>query len=521
MTEIMSNVAEQSQRLFAEFVERQAEQGAEPSDPADTAVFARPFQAYMEKIVGDPAKVIEAQVQLWQDYLNLWQSVSQRMAGEKTESVIEPDAGDRRFRDADWEENPVFDFIKQSYLLTTKYLTAVSQAAAGLDEKSASQVEFFTKQFADAISPTNFAATNPVVLRETARTGGENLVQGFSNLLADLERGKGNLQIQMTDTTKFELGRNVAMTPGKVVYQNDLMELIQYEPTTKTVYRRPLLIVPPWINKYYILDLRPDNSFVRWAVEKGHSVFVISWVNPDSSLAEKSFDDYLLEGLVGALDAVEAATGEHRANAIGYCLGGTLLASTLAYLAAADDARISSATFFASMTDFSEPGDLGVFIDEESVSMLDRKMAKTGYMDGAEMATTFNMLRANDLIWSFVVNNYLLGERPVPVRPSILEFRLDPHAAEHAQFLFAQDVPGEPLGRAERPHPGRTAHRSHPRAGAGLYGGNPGRSHRTVEVDLRRDGAILGTLSFHSGRVGPYRGYREPARCQEVSLLDL
>jgi polyhydroxyalkanoate synthase len=264
------------------------------------------------------------------------------------------------------------------------------------------------------MSPSNFVLTNPEVLRRTAETGGENLLKGLANLLGDLERGKGQLRIKMTDMEAFELGRNIAVSPGKVVYQNDLMQLIQYQPTTETVLKRPLLIGPPWINKFYILDLRAKNSLVRWAVAQGHTVFVISWVNPDAELAEKGFDDYMTEGYLAALDAIEQATGEREVNVIGYCLGGTLLSATLAYMAARKDRRIASATFFVTMMDFEEAGELGVFIDEEQLKSLEDKMNRRGYLEGSEMATTFNMLRANDLIWSFVVNNYLLGNDPFP-----------------------------------------------------------------------------------------------------------
>jgi polyhydroxyalkanoate synthase len=264
------------------------------------------------------------------------------------------------------------------------------------------------------MSPSNFLLTNPEVLRKTAETGGENLLKGLSNLLGDLERGKGKLRIKMTDTEAFKVGGNIGVSPGKVVYQNDLMQLIQYTPSTEKVLKRPLLIGPPWINKFYILDLRPRNSFVRWAVSQGHTVFVISWVNPDERLAEKGFDAYMHEGYLAALDAIEQATGEREVNAIGYCLGGTLLASTLAYMAAKGDDRIKTATFFVTMMDFTEAGELGVFIDEEQLKSLEEKMNKRGYLEGSEMATTFNMLRANDLIWSFVVNNYLMGNDPFP-----------------------------------------------------------------------------------------------------------
>jgi polyhydroxyalkanoate synthase subunit PhaC len=275
-------------------------------------------------------------------------------------------------------------------------------------------VDFYSRQFVDAMSPSNFLLTNPEVLRKTAETGGENLLKGLNNLLGDLEQGKGRLRIKMTDMDAFKLGENIGVSPGKVVYQNGLIQLVQYDPMTETVLKRPLLIGPPWINKFYILDLRPRNSFVRWAVSQGHTVFVISWVNPDAKLAEKGFEDYMKDGYLAALDAIEKATGEREINAIGYCLGGTLLASTLAYMAAKKDDRIRSATFFVTMMDFQEAGELGVFIDEEQLHSLEEKMNKRGYLEGSEMATTFNMLRANDLIWSFVVNNYLLGNDPFP-----------------------------------------------------------------------------------------------------------
>ena len=264
------------------------------------------------------------------------------------------------------------------------------------------------------MAPSNFVATNPEVLRATLESGGDNLLRGLNHLLADLDRGKGKLAIRMTDHDAFEVGENIATTPGKVIYQNDLLQLIQYEPTTEKVFKRPLLIVPPWINKFYILDLQPKNSFIKFAVDQGLTVFVISWINPDEEHAAKTFEDYMFEGPLAALDAIEQATGEKDVNAIGYCLGGTLLAATLAYMNAKRDSRIKAATFFTALADFENPGDLGVFIDEEQLAAMDEMMAEKGYLDGREMATTFNMLRANDLIWSFVINNYLLGKEPFP-----------------------------------------------------------------------------------------------------------
>ena len=322
--------------------------------------------------------------------------------------------GDNRFKDAQWEDSFLFDFIKQSYLVTARHIYDTVSDVDGLDANEQQKVNFFTHQFVDALSPSNFAMTNPAVVRETMDTHGQNLLNGFNNLLRDIEAGDGQLRIKMADPEAFTLGKNVGATPGKVVFQNELIQLLQFEPTTKEQFKRPLLIIPPWINKYYILDLRPANSFIKWATDQGHSVFVISWVNPDERLSQKSFADYLAEGSLAAIDAVCKQTGEKEINLIGYCLGGTLLASTMGYMSAKKDQRIASATFFVTMLDFSQPGDLGVFIDDNKVTSLEKKMQERGYLDGSEMASAFNMLRSNDLIWSFVVNNYLMGKAPFP-----------------------------------------------------------------------------------------------------------
>jgi len=362
----------------------------------------------------DPAKLMQANIELWQQHMQLWQSATQRLMGQAAAPVAKPEKGDRRFRDPEWDTNPLFDFIKQSYLITSRWLVGTMSAVQGVDDKTARKIDFYTRQFADAFAPSNFPLTNPEVLRATIESQGENLARGFENFRRDLEKGQGQLQITMTDPGAFELGRNIAVTPGKVVYQNDVLQLIQYSPTTAEVHERPLLIVPPWINKYYILDLTPEKSFVRWAVERGYTVFVVSWVNPDARLGAKTFDDYLTEGVLGAVDAVTRATGVSEMNVIGYCIGGTLLAAALACMAARDDTRIRSATFFATQVDFSDPGDLQVFIDEQQLENLDQMMEEKGYLEGQAMFATFNMLRANDLIWSFYVNNYLLGKDPVP-----------------------------------------------------------------------------------------------------------
>jgi polyhydroxyalkanoate synthase len=414
IAQAVARIAERSQKIVVEFLQRQAQSGNPALGMSDPLNVAGAFVEMTTQMMANPAKLFQAQINLWRTYVDLWTNSARRMLGQEQEPLIRPERGDRRFRDADWDNNALFDFIKQSYLLTARWMQSTVRDVDGLDEKTAKKVDFYTRQFVDAMAPSNFILTNPEVLRTTIETGGENLLRGLENLLDDLERGKGNLRIRMTDSTKFKLGENIAVTPGKVIYQNDLMQLLQYEPATETVFKRPLLIIPPWINKYYILDLRPENSFIRWAVEQGHTVFVISWVNPDARLASKSFTDYMKEGPLAALDAIEQATGERSVNVIGYCLGGTLLACTLAYMKAKGDDRVSSATYFTTMIDFSEPGELGVFIDEEQLASLEERMKQRGYLEGHEMATTFNMLRANDLIWTFVVNNYLLGKDPFP-----------------------------------------------------------------------------------------------------------
>jgi polyhydroxyalkanoate synthase len=381
----------------------------------DELGIAKAFFEAWSRMLTDPMRIAEAQLEMWRDYVSLWQHSMLKLLGQETLPVIEPPEGDRRFRHEDWQQSFLHDYIKQSYLIAARHLHHALANVQGLDEKTAKKVDFYTRQYIDALAPSNFLLTNPEALRETVASGGRNLLKGLGNLLDDLARSNGaGLRIKMTDTEAFRLGENIAVTPGKVVFQNELLQLIQYAPLTEKVHERPLLIIPPWINKYYILDLREKNSFIRWAVEQGHTVFVISWVNPGERLSHKTFDDYLTEGALAALEAVERATGVREANVIGYCLGGTLLASTLAWLAAKRERRIASATFFVSMIDFAAPGELEVFIDEAQLAALEARMAKRGYLEGSEMATTFNMLRANDLIWSFVVNNYLLGKDPFP-----------------------------------------------------------------------------------------------------------
>jgi len=362
----------------------------------------------------DPQRALEVQTELGKAYLDLWASAVKRLAGESAEPAARADPRDRRFADPEWSTNQFFDFLKQAYLLTTRWAEHLVKDAKGLDAHTKQKAEFYVRQLANAVSPSNFVLTNPELLRETLSSNAENLARGMHMLAEDIEAGGGDLKIRQSDSSQFEVGRNLALTPGKVIYQNELMQLIQYQPSTDTVLKRPLLIVPPWINKFYILDLTPEKSFVKWCVDEGMTVFVISWVNPDALLAQKSFEDYMREGPFEALDVIEQVTGERQAHAIGYCVGGTLLSITLAYMAAKGDDRILSATLFASQVDFTYAGDLKVFVDEEQVQALERRMADRGYLEGRKMANAFNMLRSSDLIWPYVINNYLKGKAPLP-----------------------------------------------------------------------------------------------------------
>ena len=407
-----AEVARRASHLISDHVHRQLKKGV--STPADELGIAQAFMDMMAKLLANPYKLAQSQMNLVWDYFSLWQHSMMRVAGLSAAPVAAPEKTDKRFKDEEWEEHFLFDFIKQSYLIAARHIHDTVSGVDGLDDQTQKKVNFYTRQYIDALSPSNFAMTNPEVFRETVKSHGQNLLKGLNNLLRDVEDGGGNLRVKMTDTTAFELGKNVATTPGKVVFQTEMMQLVQYTPSTDKVLKKPLLIVPPWINKFYILDLREKNSYIKWCVDQGHTVFVISWVNPDERLASRGFDAYVKDGVLAALDAIEQQTGEKEVNAAGYCLGGTLLATTLAYLAAKRQKRIASATFFTTMTDFTEPGELGVFIDEGQVSSLEKKMFERGYLEGSEMAGTFNMLRSNDLIWSFVVSNYLMGKDPFP-----------------------------------------------------------------------------------------------------------
>jgi polyhydroxyalkanoate synthase len=387
-----------------------------PSESTDPLNIGGAFSALFQGLAANPPQFLASQIAFAQAYLELLQRMEARLRGEKPDPLVTPAPSDRRFRHPDWSESPFFDFLKQFYLLASGWMEKTAASVEGLDPATRLRVIFYVKQFADALSPSNFILTNPEVLRETMSSNGANLVRGIDQFRADIERGGGKLAISQT-THNFVIGRDVATAPGKVVFRNELIELLQFEPQTGTAYEIPLLIFPPWINKFYILDLQPTNSFVRWAVAQGYTVFVVSWINPGPKQRTKTFEDYMRGGIFAALDAVEKATGQKQANVIGYCIAGTLLGATLAYIAASGEyaGRITSATFFAAQNDFSEAGELQVFIDEHQLNALEAQMNEAGgVLEGSNMAMTFNMLRANDLIWPFVIGNYLMGKAPVP-----------------------------------------------------------------------------------------------------------
>jgi polyhydroxyalkanoate synthase subunit PhaC len=416
-TRNLFRIAERSQKLIEGFFSRNGmSNGIAPG--VDPAHISTAFLELTNRILTDPEKFYEAQMSLWQGYAKIWQSVLKRMQGKKVDPVIAPAPGDKRFQDEAWENLWLFDYLKQSYLLTAGWVNGlVREEIEGLDPKLAHKIDFYTHQMVDAISPSNFWMTNPEVLRATFESGGENLVKGLENLLGDIERGNGQLRITMSDQKAFTVGDNLAVTKGKVIYENELMQLIQYAPLTEQVKKIPLLVIPPWINKFYILDLREKNSYIHYLVAQGYTVFCISWANPGAQQAAIDFEDYMELGALTAMREVKKACGEEEINMLGYCIGGTLLAMTLSYLKISPRENLpkpSSATYLVALTDFSEPGDIGVFIDEDQVSAIEKKMSDQGYLDAGAMNTTFNLLRANDLIWSFVINNYLLGKEPFP-----------------------------------------------------------------------------------------------------------
>jgi polyhydroxyalkanoate synthase len=404
--------------------------------PEELAEVIKTLGAVAEYWMSDNERASDIQTRMAKGYLDLWGSAMRRLAGEAAMPAITPSPRDKRFADPEWKSNQFFDFVMQAYLLTTQWAFELVRNAEGLDPHTRKKAEFYVQQITNALAPSNFVLTNPEVLRETLASNADNLVRGMAMLAEDIEAGKGTLKIRQSDPANLEVGVNMATTPGKVIYQNELMQLIQYAPTTENVLRAPLLIVPPWINKFYILDLRPEKSFIKWCVDQGITVFMISWVNPDKSLGAKTWEDYMKGGPLAAMDAIEKATGEMKVHTMGYCVGGTLLATTLAWLAEKRRVRVTSATFLAAQVDFTHAGDLLVFVDEGQISALERDMQESGVLEGAKMAMAFNMLRSNDLIWSYVVNNYLKGQAPSAF--DLLHWNSDATrmpAANHSYYL--------------------------------------------------------------------------------------
>ena len=409
----IARMVEEGGKALAAYL-KPREEGRVDDQNAEITDVVKTFGKVAEYWLADPQRTLELQSSLGKAYLDLWASAVKRMAGEEVPPVAQPDPRDKRFADPEWTSNQFYDFLKQAYLLTVHWADHLVKDAKGLDPHTHHKADFYLRQIANAVSPSNFVLTNPELLRETLSSNADNLVRGMHMLAEDIEAGHGELKIRQSDAKTFEVGRNLALTPGKVIFENELFQLIQYAPSTETVLKQPLLIVPPWINKFYILDLTPEKSFIKWCIDQGLTVFVVSWVNPDEHLAQKTFEDYARDGVLKALDIVEQATGENKVHAIGYCVGGTLLAAALAEMANRGDERIASATFFAAQVDFTYAGDLLVFVDEEQIAAREREMQERGYLEGTKMARAFNLLRSNDLIWPYVINNYLKGKEPAP-----------------------------------------------------------------------------------------------------------
>jgi polyhydroxyalkanoate synthase len=431
----LARMVEEGGRAMAAYL-KPREQGRIESDHAEVVDMIKTLGKVAEYWLSDPQRAFALQSSLGKSWLDLWAHSAKRLAGEGSPPVAVPEARDKRFNDPEWSNNQFFDFLKQAYLLTVQWANRLVEDAEGLDPLTRQKAEFYIRQIINAVAPSNFVLTNPELLRDTLSSNAHNLARGMHMLAEDIVAGGGDLRIRQTDTSSFEVGRNLAVTPGKVIFKNDLMQLIQYAPATEKVLKRPVLIVPPWINKFYVLDLTPDKSFIKWCVDQGLTVFVISWVNPDAHLARKTFEHYMREGPLASLDAIKKATGESKVHTVGYCVGGTLLAVTLAHMAARQDRRVMSATFFASQVDFTYSGDLKVFADEEQIAALERQMNERGYLESRKMANTFNLMRSNDLIWPYIVNNYFRGRAPPPF--DLLYWNADATrmpAANHSFYL--------------------------------------------------------------------------------------
>ncbi len=483
-------------------------------------------QLFEKNYSQQPGTLLDQQMAFWQQHQALWQNLMLRMAGKDVPELVQASKGDRRFEASDWHENPWFSYLQQTYLLISRSVMQAVDAASGLDDKALQRLRFMTRQWLSAMAPSNFLWSNPEMLRLTAESGGQNLLRGLQQLVEDLQNSAESLNITMTDRSAFRVGENLATTPGKVVFRNELIELIQYAPRTSEVYARPLLIVPPWINKFYVLDLSEKQSLARWICEQGHTVFMISWVNPGRALHDKGIEDYMQQGLLAALDAIRAQTGVADANVLGYCAGGILLSITLAWLAARGEAgRIASATQLATLADFSDSGDIGVFIDETLLGALEGELDRQGVLDGRMLAVTFSILRENDLYWNYYIQNYLKGERPVPF--DMLYWNTDSTnvpARVHKFFLrqlYTEDRLRQPgalqiagqsidLRQVKTPAFIYASLQDHIAKWPGCYASTQLYSG-PVEFVLGESGHVAGVLNAPGGRYGHYRHHQLPS----------
>ena len=521
MAHNMAEVFDVSGQIWQKFLQGQMQDGGQMrSDPLN----AWPTFAELYRTMWDnPKQVADKTIEFWTAQQQLWQHSMLRWLGAKDmpEKIDLPHMlkADKRFAHKDWSENAIFDYLKQSYLLTSGFVQDTVGSVGEMDPKERRKAAFYTRYFVEAMNPANFFALNPEVLEATAKEKGGNLVRGLKMMLQDLERGKGKLLIRQTDMDAFEVGRNTAVSPGKVVFENDLLQLIQYAPATEQVHAKPLLIIPPWINKFYILDLNAKKSMVKWLTEQGYTVFIVSWVNPDHRHGQKTWEDYMFEGGLAAIDAVLAETREKSLNLVSYCVGGTMAGSLMAWLGKHNDKRVASATFFTAQLDFQDAGELQIFVDEHILEVVGEDMEK-GYMPADRMANAFNMLRANDLIWGYMVSNYMLGKDPFPFDLLYWNSDFDGDAGAGAPFLPAGVLHPERLrqGRAQ----GRRG-ADHPRRhqGAGLPHRDQGGPHRPGGVGLpRRQGDDEGQGLLRAVRLGTYRRGGQPAGSGEVPVLD-
>ena len=406
----LARVEELSKRLTTALTHRRQ------ADPAlngpSNEVYMKAAAAYLAEMMQNPARVVEHQVSYWGKTLKHYVEAQQTLAKGEFKAPPDPGPKDRRFQNPLWDTHPFFNYLKQQYLLNAEAIATAVSDMETLDTADRRRVEYFTRQIVDMLAPTNFLGTNPDALERAVATDGASLVQGLENLVRDIEGNHGDLVVTLADKDAFKVGENLATTPGEVVYRNRMLELIQYAPTTETVHKIPLLIFPPWINKFYILDLKPQNSLIKWIVDQGFTVFVVSWVNPDAAYAGVGLDDYIRDGYLRAMAEVRRITAEPQINAVGYCIAGTTLGLTLAHLQNAGDPTVNCATFFTTLTDFSDPGEVGVFLDNDFVDGIERQTAQDGILSRFFMSRTFSFLRSNDLIYTPAIKSYMMGEPP-------------------------------------------------------------------------------------------------------------